>query len=647
MARPQPLKDSESERRIFTVRAIIAAVFLLVLIGVLIARYYTLQVVDFETYTTISESNRVHLQHIAPKRGLIFDANGVLVAENQPTHTLTIYKDRVDDLDATLQLLSELLNISPEDLDQFRVRLKRFRAFEPAPLMFNLSENDIAIIAVNRYRLPGVEVVGELTRNYPLKELFAHSVGYVSRISEADLKTLNADDYSASFHIGKTGVERVYENKLHGTVGYENVETNARGRVLRVLERHDPLPGQDIVLHSDVNIQRVAQDALGTERGAIVALDTQNGGILALASTPSFDANLFVNGISFKDYSALRDSPDVPLYNRALQGQYPPGSTVKPMFALGGLDGGYVSASTTVFDPGFYRLPGDSRKYRCWRHGGHGTVDVRRAIMESCDVFYYDLAHRMGIDHMHKFASQFGFGDLTKVDLTSERPGVMPSTSWKRKLRKENWYQGETLSVGIGQGYMLATPLQLAYSMTVIANRGKRFLPQMVKSVNGQSLSPRQLPDVELKSDGYWEVVIDAMRDVVHGERGTAKGIAKGLKYTIAGKTGTAQVVGYAQNVTYNVNGVKKRQRDHALFVAFAPVEKPQIAIAIMVENGEHGATTAAPMARKVFDAYLLPRLEAAQPAATQAGAGQSADQPMPVQEHQSAAPAVATPEQD
>jgi len=296
-----------------------------------------------------------------------------------------------------------------------------------------------------------------------------------------------------------------------------------------------------------------------------------------------------------------------------------------------------------VFDPGFYRLPGDSRKYRCWRHGGHGTVDVRRAIMESCDVFYYDLAHRMGIDHMHAFASQFGFGELTKVDLTSERPGVMPSTGWKRKLRKENWYQGETLSVGIGQGYMLATPLQLAYSMTVIANRGKRFLPQMVKSVNGEPLPPRQLPDVELKSDGYWEVVIDAMHDVVHGERGTAKGIAKGLKYTIAGKTGTAQVVGYAQNVIYNVNGVKKRQRDHALFVAFAPVEKPQIAIAIMVENGEHGATTAAPMARKVFDAYLLPRLEAAQP-----NLGQPAEQPKPVQEQQqNAAPAVTAPEQD
>jgi len=581
----------------------------------------------------------VHLQHIAPKRGLIVDASGVLVAENQPTHTLTVVKERVEDLDATLKLLSELLNISPDDLDQFQDRLSRFRAFEPAPLVFNLSENDIATLAVNRYRLPGIDVGAELTRYYPLKDLFAHSVGYVGRISEADLKTLNADDYSASYHIGKTGVERVYEDELHGTVGYENVETNARGRVLRVLERHDPQPGLDLVLYADANVQRVAQEALGAERGAVVALDTRTGGIVALASTPSFDANLFVNGISFKDYSALRDSADVPLYNRALQGQYPPGSTVKPMYALGGLDGGYVSASSAVYDPGFYRLPGDSRKYRCWRRGGHGTVDVRRAIMESCDVFYYDLAHRMGIDRMHAFASQFGFGELTKVDLTSERPGVMPSTSWKRALRKENWYQGETLSVGIGQGYMLATPLQLAYSMTVLANRGKRFLPQMVKSVGGKPLPPRQLPDLQLKSDAYWEVVIDAMREVVHGARGTAKGISKDLKYTIAGKTGTAQVVGYAQNVIYNVNSVKKRQRDHALFVAFAPVEDPQIAIAIMVENGEHGSTTAAPIARKVFDAYLLPRLAAAQQAADQAAeqAGKQQD---------SAQPATA-PEQD
>lgn len=612
MARPQQLKDSESERRIFTVRVILATVVVLALIGVLLARYYTLQIVDYETYRTISESNRVHLQHVAPKRGLIVDANGVLLAENQPTHTLTIIKERVEDLDATLNLLSELLHIDPVDLEQFRNPLKRFRAFEPAPLMFNLNENDIATIAVNRYRLPGVEVMGELTRHYPLKDLFAHSVGYVGRISEADMKTLDADDYSASFHIGKTGVEKVYENELHGTVGYENVETNARGRVLRVLERHDPLPGQDLVLYADSNVQRVAQEAMGEERGAIVALDTRTGGIIALASTPTFDANLFVNGISFKDYSALRDSIDVPLYNRALQGQYPPGSTVKPMFALGGLDGGYVSASSVVYDPGFYRLPGDTRKYRCWRRGGHGTVDVRRAIIESCDIFYYDLAHRMGIDRVHAFAAQFGFGERTGVDLTSERPGVMPSTAWKRKARNERWYQGETLSVGIGQGYMLATPLQLAYSMTVLANRGKRLLPRIVHSVGGRELPPRQLPDLVLKSSGGWDIVIDAMKDVVHGPRGTAKGIAKDIKYTVAGKTGTAQVVGYAQNIIYNINAVKKRQRDHALFVAFAPVEDPRIAIAIMVENGEHGSTTAAPIARKVFDAYLLPRIEAA-----------------------------------
>jgi penicillin-binding protein 2 len=616
MARPQPLKDSESERRIFTIRAILAAICVFALVGVLIARYYTLQILDYETYRTISESNRVHLQHIAPKRGLISDANGVLLAENQPTHTLTIVKERVGDLDATLKLLSQLLHINPDDLAHFHERLRRFRAFEPAPLMFNLSEDDIATIAVNRYRLPGVEVVGELTRNYPLKELFAHSVGYVGRISEQDLKTLDADDYSASFHIGKTGVERVYEDELHGTVGYENVETNARGRVLRVLERHDPIPGQDIVLYADANVQRVAQEALGEERGAVVALDTRTGGIIALASTPSFDPNLFVNGISFKDYSALRDSIDVPLYNRALQGQYPPGSTVKPMFALAGLEGGYVTASSTVYDPGFYRLPGDTRKYRCWRRGGHGAVDVRRAIMESCDIYYYDLAHRMGIDRVHAFATQFGFGEKTGVDLTSERPGVMPSTAWKRQVRKERWYQGETLSVGIGQGYMLATPLQLAYSMTVLANRGKRYLPRIVRSVGGRELPPHRLPDIELKNAGNWDIVVEAMKDVVHSPRGTAKGIAKDIKYTVAGKTGTAQVVGYAQNVIYNVNLVKKRQRDHALFVAFAPVEDPQIAVAVMVENGEHGSTTAAPIARKVFDAYLLPRIEAAQPQA-------------------------------
>lgn len=631
MPRPQPLKDADYERGIFVGRVVLAALVVLGLIVVLVWRYYTLQIVDYETYRTISESNRVHLQHIAPKRGLIVDANGVLLAVNKPSYSLSLIRERVTDIDATLTLLSQLLNISDDDLQKFRERQNRFRAFEPAPLKFNLNEEEIAIVAVNRYRLPGVEVIAELSRYYPLKELYAHSVGYVGRISEADMKTLDADDYSASFHIGKTGVEKVYEDELHGTVGYENVETNARGRVLRVLERHDPIPGGDIVLHADTNVQRVAQEAMGEERGAVVALDTRTGGILALASTPSFDGNLFVNGISFKDYSALRDSIDVPLYNRALQGQYPPGSTVKPIFSLAGLDGGYVTTASTVYDPGFYRLPGDSRKYRCWRRGGHGTVDVRRAIVESCDAYYYDMAHRMGIDRLNAFATQFGFGALTGVDLTSERPGVMPSTTWKKAVRGQNWYQGETLSVGIGQGYMLATPLQLAYATSIVANRGKRFMPMMVKSIGGKPLPLHQLPDLKLKSEVYWDVVISAMAEVVHGPRGTAKGIAKDLKYTIAGKTGTAQVVGYAQNVIYNINLVKKRQRDHALFIAFAPVEDPLIAAAIMVENGEHGSTTAAPIARKVFDAYLLPRLAAAQPpAATVQDSAKPLAEPLP-----------------
>jgi len=624
MAERLTLKDPYSEVRIFTARIMVAAVVVLLLFGVLIYRYYDLQINQYEKYRTESDRNRVQLQPIAPKRGLIYDRNGVVLAENTPSYNLTITKEQAGDLNKTLALLRSLVPIDDDDVDKFMERLEDRYPYQSVPVKFRLTEEQIAVLAINRYRLPGVEVEAEFVRSYPYAELFAHALGYVGRISEKELKSFTVEqvqNYSGTHYMGKIGVERFYEDALHGRVGYQNVETNARGRVLRVLERSEPVAGEDVRLYIDVKLQQIAQDALGANRGAIVAIDPKTGGVLALVSTPGFDPNLFVTGISGKDYAALRDSPDMPLYNRALQGTYPPGSTMKPFFALAGLVNGVVTPSTRISDPGFYQLPNDSRQYRDWRKGGHGSVDIKQAIAQSCDVYFYDLAHKLTIDRLHDFAAQFGFGTPTGIDNTHERGGVMPSRDWKRKTKKMAWFPGETLSTGIGQGYVSVTPLQLAVATATMANRGERFEPRLVKSVAGHDVPVPEATHMNVPAE-WWNVVIDGMQEVVHGERGTAKGIGKGMQYHMAGKTGTAQVVGYAQGIKYDASQVALRRRDHAWFIAFAPVEDPQIALAILVENGEHGASAAAPIARKIADAYLLGAEPAAPAAAGDADGG-------------------------
>ncbi|HSB97020.1 MAG TPA: penicillin-binding protein 2 [Spongiibacteraceae bacterium] len=605
MAARLTLKDPYKEVRVFGARMLVSAFIVLVLIGVLIYRYFDLQIHQYEKYRTESDRNRVQLQPIAPKRGLIFDRNGVVLADNAPSYSLTITKEVAGKLDQTLELLRTLLPIDDDDVAKFKERLEDRRPYQSVPLRFRLTEEEIAILAINRYRLPGVEVEAEFVRSYPQGPLFAHALGYVGRISEKELKTLDPTNYSGTHYVGKIGVERFYEEQLHGRVGYQNVETNARGRVLRVLERSEPLSGKNIKLYLDAKLQQVAQEALGDNRGAVVAIDPRTGGVLALVSAPDFDSNLFVTGISATAYKELRDSPDMPLFNRALQGAYPPGSTMKPFFALAGLSYGVVTPSTRISDPGWYQLPNDSRFYRDWRKGGHGSVDVKAAIAQSCDVYFYDLAHKLNIDRLHDFTMQFGFGAPTGIDNTHENGGVLPSREWKRKTKKMAWFPGETLSAGIGQGYMSATPLQLALATAAIANRGVRYEPRLVQSVDDQPLPVPATQHINLAPE-VWDVVIDGMQEVVHGERGTAKVMGKTLSYHMAGKTGTAQVVGYAQGIKYDASQVAKRRRDHALFIAFAPVENPQIAIAVLVENGEHGASTAAPIARKVIDTYLL-----------------------------------------
>jgi penicillin-binding protein 2 len=603
------IKDQNREVRIYGARTMLAILIVLVLLSVVLTRYFSLQITDYEVYKVQSERNRVQLQSLPPKRGLIFDRNGVLLADNRPSYILSIVRERLDDLEATLTEIQTLMSVSESDLENFHKKLKWSRAYEAVPLRFHLTEEERARLAVNRYRMPGVVVDARLLRHYTHGELFSHALGYVGRINERESYDLDEEDYRGTFHVGKVGVEKYYEDILHGDAGYQNVETDAHGRVLRVLERHNPTPGANLTLHLDIAVQQAAFDALDGRRGAVVAIDPLTGGVLALVSMPGFDTNLFVNGISSADYNALRDSPDVPLFNRAVQGQYPPGSTIKPMMAMAGLQSGLVTPETTVPDPGWYRLPGDSHRYRDWilriRGTGHAPqVDMHLALRESCDVYFYELAHKLTIDRMYDYLHPFGFGERTGLDTTSERPGVLPSTRWKREARAQVWYPGETISAGIGQGYMLSTPIQLAMATSIIATRGIRHPPKFLQAINGEPvLAPTLEPIVTEAS--YWDAIYSGMRAVVHENNGTAKKLAKGIQYEMGGKTGTAQVISIAQNAVYNEDEVDERHRHHGLFIAFAPLEAPSIAVAIIVENGG-GSSAAYPIARKVIDAWLL-----------------------------------------
>lgn len=602
------LKDTQRERRVFAARSVAALLLVLALFGILLSRYHTLQIDDYETYRTASERNRVQLQPLPPKRGLIFDRNGILLADNRPSYTLSLIVERVNELDETLATLAGLVEISDSDFERFHSRRRRRRPHEHVPLRFRLDNEEQARIAVNRHRLPGVAIDAQLQRHYPYGPLFAHALGYVGRINGEELGRIDQTEYRGTFHIGKIGIERRYENDLHGRVGYQTVETNAHGRVLRVLERFDPQPGKNLILHLDYELQRAAHNALAGRRGAVVAIDPLAGGVLALVSTPSFDSNLFVNGISTHDYSALRNSPDVPLFNRAVQGQYPPGSTVKPVIAMAGLETGLIDPEFAVPDPGWYRLPGDRRRYRDWilriRGTGHAPeVNLKMAIAESCDVYFYDLAHRLTIDRIHDYLAPYGLGSRTGIDTTAERAGVLPSTAWKRAAVNQPWYPGETLSAGIGQGYMLATPLQLAVATSVLATRGERREPRLARRLDGEPVeAPLHSP--VLAEGANWDAVIEAMGEVVHGRRGTARAIAHGLPYKMAGKTGTAQVIGIAQDAIYDEDEIDERHRNHGLFVAFAPLEAPTIAVAVIVENGG-GSAAAYPVARTVIDAWM------------------------------------------
>ncbi|MEC4169694.1 MULTISPECIES: penicillin-binding protein 2 [unclassified Pseudomonas] len=608
MSQPIRLKDHEKDSRLVRGRVVVGAFVVVGLICVLLARLYYLQVVQYEYHSTLSENNRVHVQPIPPTRGLIFDRNGVVIADNRPSFSLSMTRERSGDWQQVLDVIVEVLQLAPEDRALFEKRMKQGRRpFEPVPILFELNEEQIARIAVNQFRLPGVEVVAQLVRHYPQGAHFAHSVGYMGRINEKELKTLDPVNYSGTHHIGKTGIERFYEAELHGQVGYEEVETNARGRVLRVLKRTDPIPGKDIVLSLDIKLQEAAEEALAGRRGAVVALNPMTGEVLAMVSQPSFDPNLFVTGISFKAYAELRDSIDRPLFNRILRGLYPPGSTIKPAVAIAGLDSGVISGTSRVYDPGYYQLPNYDHKYRNWNRTGDGYVDLDTAIMRSNDTYFYDLAHKLGIDRLSTYMNQFGIGRKVSLDMFEESAGLMPSRDWKRATRRQAWFPGETLILGIGQGYMQSTPLQLAQATALIASKGKWIRPHLAKTIEGvPPVDPDPVPDIVLRDPSNWAKVNHGMQQVVHGARGTARVAGVGAQYLIAGKSGTAQVVAIKQGEKYDRSKVQERHRDHALFVGFAPANNPQITVSVMIENGEAGSRVASPVVRKVMDAWLL-----------------------------------------
>lgn len=597
------LKNPQMEFRLFVGRMLFAMLVVLVMAGVLVGRYYYLQVVRYDGLTTLSDRNRVLVEPVSPTRGLIYDRNGVLLADNRSSFNLSIVVERAGELDELIAELDELIGVSASEKKRFYKQLnRRRRPYEPVPLRLDLNEKEQGVLAVNEYHLPGVEVTVQLLRDYPLGKETAHVLGYVGRINDREIQELDPFRYSGTLVTGKTGLEKKYEDELLGEVGYQTVETNARGRVMQQLERTDPVPGKDLHLYLDTRLQQLAYENLEGERGAVVAIEIATGGVLAMASAPTFDANEFVTGISFDHYDELLNSPDRPLFDRVLQGQYPPGSTVKPIFGLAALESGVIRSSYRIYDPGFYRLKNEERKFRDWKKGGHGnSISLYDAIVQSCDTFFYDVGVKMTIDTLAQYGSYFGLGEKTGLDMPTERAGIMPSRAWKKGARGLAWYPGDTVNASIGQGFSLVTPMQLAEATASLASRGKVRPPQLVRKQH-TVMPPVNIIQV---SEANWDYVHKAMQDVVHNIRGTAQKINRGLNYHIAGKTGTAQVVGIKQDEEYDAELVAKRNRDHALFIAFAPVENPKIAVSVIVENGEHGSSAAAPVARQIIDAYM------------------------------------------
>ncbi|MDF1783291.1 MAG: penicillin-binding protein 2 [Litorivicinaceae bacterium] len=600
------LSTGVREKHLIQNRLMVAAIGGACLLILLVVRLIWLQLIETERFQTASEANRLQTLPVSPARGLIVDRNGLILAENRPNLQLLLVPEEVDDIDVMVSEVRSRIEFTDGDAERFAKNLKsRRRPRDPVVVKDDLSESEAALIAVDLFQFPGLQIEARPTRFYPYGGLTAHSLGYVGRLSLNELQAIEESRYAGTETIGKSGVEKAYEDALLGQVGVERVETSARGQIMRSVDRDDPVPGADIPLHLDIGLTAKLYEALGDRRGAIVAMDPQTGGILGLASAPTYDANAFIGGISQAEYAALQVNQDTPLFNRALRGQYPPGSTIKPMLGLVGLHYGAVTWEKEISDRGFFQLSGDDHKYRDWKKWGHGRVNIEKAVIESCDTYFYEMAVRLGVDQMSEGMRWFGFGRRQGRDIQGDLPGILPSREWKRQARNQSWYLGETVISGIGQGFWVTTPLQLAAATTAMARRGNFIEPHFSVLEDVDAGAP-----VPLGDSMDWERMIDAMEDVLHGERGTARGAARGLNYRIAGKTGTVQVVGIAQEEEYKEEEIEERLRDHALFVGFAPADSPSIVLALVIENGGSGGTTAAPVARQIFDYWVLERNE-------------------------------------
>lgn len=601
------IKNYFRESHLFMRRIIFLFIVTTAASGALVARLAYLQISQHKIYTTLSKQNQLSLIPIEPNRGLIYDRNGVLLAENTPVFSLDIVPDRVPHLDSTIKQLQQIISITSEDLKRFRKELKQHRGFQPVSIKLKLTEEEVAKFSVQQYRFPGVKINAGVIRHYPYGKQFVHVLGYVARISEQEMKHIDQTNYSGSNTIGKIGIEKYYEKELHGIVGYQQEEVDASGRSVRTLKKFKPVSGDNIYLSIDSRLQMAIEELMANEKGAVVVIKPNTGEVLALVSYPGYDPNPFVMGIDPKQYKALREDPDKPLYNRSIRGVYPFASTIKTFYAIAGLDAGVVSPSFSIRDPGWFVLPGLKHVYRDWRKGGHGVVNLPKAIIVSCDVYFYGLAVKLGINRIATYLHRFGFGELSGIDLAEELPGLVPTPQWKMKKWRSKWFLGDTVSAAIGQGYVLTTPLQLAAGMAIVANRGVRYKPHLLIKVekpdgNVIEMKPPRLPPVALKNPNNWDVVIKALRDATSTPQGTAYAAFLNVPYTVAGKTGTAQLTRiWGENIHGGDVALPKHLRNHKLFIAFTPVEKPQIAVAVLVEN----STIAPRLARRVIDYYF------------------------------------------
>tara|TARA_Y100001956_G_C4126478_1_gene190389 strand:- start:2314 stop:4203 length:1890 start_codon:yes stop_codon:yes gene_type:complete len=620
------IRDYQEEARLFKSRAIVAFMGIVTMMGLLVTNLYNIQVNQFQDYKTRSNDNRIKVVPIAPNRGLIYDRNGQLLAENRPVFSLEITPEKIKDMDETIANLQEILTITPEQVERFKKERRQTRRFKSVPILTQLTPEQVAKFSVNQHKFPGVSVNAALKRHYPYGEVLTHVIGYVSRINDRDMQRLIREEkdanYQATRDIGKLGIERYYEDLLHGTAGYQEVEVNSRGRIIRTLKYVPPVPGKDIVLNLDIDLQLYIHELLADRRGSAVVLDPKDNGVLAMVSSPSYDPNAFVHGISGKAYRALLNDKDRPLVNRATLGIYPPASTIKPFMAVAALQEGVITPYTTRNDPGYWKIPNSkTRPFRDWLPWGHGKVDIVKSIEESVDTFFYQIAYDMGIDRISNWMMMFGFGDYTGIDIREESKANMPTREWKMARHRVPWYQGDTIPVGIGQGYWTATPMQIAKATSVLVNRGTRIAPHLLRAtiVNGERFDKQELsgletytyPPIEGVKEKYWDMAIEGMRLVNHGKKGTARRSFVNTEYVSAGKSGTAQVFGLGEDEKYNADEIAEHLRDHALFTGFAPIEDPKIVVTIVLENAGGGSSNGGPVVRRVFDHVLVEKKEA------------------------------------